>query len=81
MSAKTIVDSNNIPQFISFTVIDITEIKNKETELRKLTIAIEQSPVPMVITDLDGNIQYASPALEKITGYKVAEVLGQNTSS
>ena len=79
MSAKTIVDSNSIPQFISFTVIDITEIKNKETELRKLTIAIEQSPVAMVITDLDGNIQYVSPALEKITGYKVDEVLGQNT--
>ncbi|HDK35980.1 MAG TPA: PAS domain S-box protein, partial [Bacteroidetes bacterium] len=32
----------------------------------------------VVITDLDGNIQYVNPAFEKTTGYSVSEALGQN---
>src|SRR5205807_7784746 len=35
----------------------------------------------VVITDLDGNIVYANPHLEVITGYKVEEVIGQNLTA
>lgn len=79
MSASVVVNSKNIPQFMSATVLDITDIKQKENEIRKLTIAIEQSPFAVVITDLDGYIQYVSPAFEVITGYKSEEVIGQHT--
>ena len=49
-----------------------------EMQLRKLSLAVEQSPVTVVITDLDARIEYANQAFAKISGYAVEEVLGKN---
>jgi len=46
--------------------------------LNKLSQAIEQSPVSVMITDLDGNIEYVNPQLCRITGYKEEELIGEN---
>ncbi len=46
--------------------------------LRKLSQAIEQSPVSVMITDLDGNIEYVNPEFCRRTGYSSEEVIGQN---
>jgi diguanylate cyclase (GGDEF)-like protein/PAS domain S-box-containing protein len=46
--------------------------------LRKLSQAIEQSPVSVMITDLDGNIEYVNPEFCRITGYSSEEVVGRN---
>jgi two-component system sensor histidine kinase/response regulator len=46
--------------------------------LRKLSLAVEQSPVTVVITDLEARIEYANQAFAKISGYAVEEVLGKN---
>ncbi|MEI6883537.1 MAG: PAS domain S-box protein [Bacteroidota bacterium] len=75
-----VVYNNGIPQYMSATAIDITEIKEKEKEIRKLNLAIEQSPVSIVITDLKANIEYASPAFYNITGYTFEEVKGKNVN-
>jgi two-component system, cell cycle sensor histidine kinase and response regulator CckA len=60
--------------------IDITEQKKTEEAMRSLATAIEQSAETIVITDLDGKIQYCNPAFEKITGYSKEEAIGQNPS-
>ncbi|MBL7966958.1 MAG: PAS domain S-box protein [Prolixibacteraceae bacterium] len=57
---------------------DITEFKQKEDQLRKLSQAVEQSPVSIVITDLDGNIEYANTKACATTGYSLEELKGQN---
>lgn len=51
---------------------------NAETELLKLSRAVEQSPVSVIITDLDGNIQYTNPKVCAVTGYSKEELIGKN---
>jgi diguanylate cyclase (GGDEF)-like protein/PAS domain S-box-containing protein len=50
-----------------------------EDRLQTLYTAIEQSPVSVIITNLDGHIQYANPYFTQLTGYSLMEVFGQNT--
>lgn len=57
---------------------DITERTQAETELLKLSQAVEQSPATITITDLKGNLEYVNPAFCKLTGYTEEEVLGKN---
>lgn len=58
---------------------DITDKKKSELELLKLSRAVEQSPVSIVITNLDGNIEYANPKACETTGYTLDELLNQNS--
>lgn len=57
---------------------DIEERKQAEKQLKLLSRAIEQSPVTVVITDKEGNIEYTNPKFTEITGYTLEEVKGQN---
>lgn len=60
--------------------IDITERMENEAEIRKLSTAIEQSPVVFLIKDLDGIITYVSPAFSMLTGYSFDEIRGKHVS-
>ncbi len=59
---------------------DITERIQQEKQLRKLTLAIEQSPVSIVITDTNGLIEYGNPTACRSTGYTLEELTGKNPS-
>lgn len=60
---------------------DITELKQKELRLLQLHQAVEQSPVSVVITDIQGNIEYVNPHFTKLTGYGFDEVIKKNPRS
>jgi PAS domain S-box-containing protein len=47
-------------------------------ELRKYFLAIEQSGNTIVITDPQGNIEYANPNFFELTGYNSEETTGKN---
>jgi PAS domain S-box-containing protein len=47
-------------------------------ELRKLAQAVEQNPLCIVITDVNGCIEHVNPTFTAVTGYTLAEVLGKN---
>nr|MCU0808745.1 EAL domain-containing protein [Candidatus Contendobacter sp.] len=49
-----------------------------EERLRKLSLAVEQSPESIIITDLNGNIEYVNQAFVRNTGYSLEEVRGRN---
>ena len=57
---------------------EITEQRKSQADLSKLFQAIQQSPMSVVITDRDGNIEYVNPEFTKVTGYTLAEAVGQN---
>jgi len=57
---------------------DITEQKQAQEKILKLTKGIEQSPSTIVITDLNGNIEYVNPAFYETSGYTESEALGEN---
>ncbi|AMV73422.1 hypothetical protein JCM30471_18370 [Desulfuromonas carbonis] len=62
---------------ISITSRDITASRAAEMELRKLSTAINQSPVAILITDAQGRIEFVNPRFSEITGYSAAEARGQ----
>jgi diguanylate cyclase (GGDEF)-like protein/PAS domain S-box-containing protein len=55
-----------------------TEVQAREQALVKLSLAVEQSPESIVITDLQGNIEYVNACFTRNTGYSRAEAIGQN---
>jgi diguanylate cyclase (GGDEF)-like protein/PAS domain S-box-containing protein len=58
---------------------DITEKRKTEEHIITLSQAIEQSPVSVVITSLDGEIEYVNSTFESVSGFTKKEVVGQNS--
>ena len=57
---------------------DLTEHRRALEQIRKLSLAVEQSPSTVVITDPRGTIEYVNPRFTEITGYTSQEAIGQN---
>jgi PAS domain S-box-containing protein len=60
-------------------ILDITERKKAEEQLRKLSRAVDQSSASIIITDLKGNIEYVNPKFSEVSGYSSNEAIGKNT--
>ncbi|MDQ7081706.1 MAG: GAF domain-containing protein [Aquificota bacterium] len=56
------------------------EFLEKEEELTKLSLAIDQTSDWVLITDREGVIRYVNRAVEEITGYRVEELIGKKPS-
>lgn len=59
----------------------VTEIEAKnrmESEQKKLLMAVEESPVMVVIADKEGMIEYINPKVTEITGYDPEDLVGKN---
>ena len=56
----------------------IENTNNQAVDPARLVIAVEYTADAIIITDIEGNIQYVNPAFEKITGYSRAETAAQN---
>ncbi|WP_084153932.1 sensor domain-containing diguanylate cyclase [Simplicispira psychrophila] len=57
---------------------DLSRLHEDEATIRKLSLAVEQSPVSIVITSTEPVIEYANPQFFRSTGYTPQEVLGRN---
>jgi len=69
----------NIEVLVTDLEKEVESHKLTSDHLRKLSLAIEQSPASVMITDLDGNIEYVNPEFCRSLGYAESEILGQNS--
>ena len=75
---KTIFWGAGSNELIQMSVTNITDRLKAEEQVRKLSQAMEQSPASVIITDLEGNIEYVNPRFTAVSGYSKEEVLGKN---
>lgn len=54
------------------------QVQLQAAHLRKLVVAVEQSPASVAITNLDASLEYVNPRFTEVTGYSAAEVQGKN---
>jgi two-component system CheB/CheR fusion protein len=59
---------------------DVTDIQRNNTELRKLWLAVDQSPNIVMITNPEGKVEYVNRRFSEITGFARDECLGRTTS-
>jgi diguanylate cyclase (GGDEF)-like protein/PAS domain S-box-containing protein len=58
---------------------EIRQRQHANQELKKLSLAVEQSPVSVVITSLSGRVEYVNPKFCEVMGYDRDEVIGKET--
>ncbi len=70
-------DSISLLRVIGEIFINAIERMANESNIALLATAIEQLAETIIITDINGKIQYANPSFEKITGYSIEEAIGK----
>ena len=82
LSVTVLRDEKGVPQDIIGMAEDITGRKQAEEEKRRteesFRTRIENSSDLVTVAGLDGTIQYESPSIEHLLGYKPEELLGVN---
>ena len=68
-------EEGNIKNYIGIKE-DITKQKEAESNVKRLSIAMEQSPAAVYITDTDGIIEYVNNKCVDLSGYSEKELLG-----
>jgi len=76
-AAATLLSRRSYLRRVQEARLTATNLAAVDAELRKLQRAVEQSPESIVITDLEGRIEYVNAAFLSRTGYARDEALGQ----
>ena len=78
ISMSPMTNSDGVVDSIIESSTDITKLMRAQEEISMLSTAIEQSPVSVVLTNTNGDIEYVNPYFCTMTGYTREQVLGQN---
>ncbi len=55
----------------------LEEKEESAAAFKRLATVVEQSSEAIVVTDLEGRVEYVNPAFERITGYSASDVMGR----
>jgi two-component system cell cycle sensor histidine kinase/response regulator CckA len=80
-AADYVVDANprRLPLAVRRAIADAQALRQREGQdelVKKLTMAVDQSPASVMFTDLDGRIQYVNQRFSRLTGYTPEEAIG-----
>ena len=82
LSAAPIADANGKISGLISAIADVTELREQEDSLRKTQelyrLVVESSRDLILLLDLEGRIEYASPAQQAILGYADDEIVGMH---
>lgn len=76
--AKLSRNGEGNPEKIVGTCEDVTERRKMQRHLLKLTHGIENSASAVMITDVEGAIEYVNRKFTQVTGYSPEEAIGKN---
>ena len=71
-------DEHNAPFRMLGVCENITAEREAGEKIRQLSQVVEQSPTMVIITDLNGQIEYVNASFSEITGYSGEEAIGRN---
>jgi diguanylate cyclase (GGDEF)-like protein/PAS domain S-box-containing protein len=74
---KTIYEEEDAVKWVIATYFDITEINAARKKIGIFSQAIRQSPVSIIITDTNANIEYVNEFFENLSGFSLDEVKGK----
>jgi PAS domain S-box-containing protein len=72
------INSIEVLEMIAHELSLYIERKKAEDVVNRLSKGIEQSPVCIVVTDINGNIEYINPKFTEVTGFTLKEAIGKN---
>ncbi len=68
---------DNVIDGVIMTFTDITQQKQAQEQLPRLMRVAEKSASMIIVTDVQGTIEYVNPQVQTITGYPIDEIIGQ----
>lgn len=74
---KTVYEEDGKNKWIVASYFDITERNSSRKKIGIFSQAIRQSPVSIIITDTNANIEYVNDFFEKSSGFNLSEVKGK----
>ena len=77
-ASTLITDADGRPRQIQGVTRDLSARREAEAHIRRLSQVVEQSPAAVLITDAQARIEYVNPAFERISGYTLEQIRGQN---
>ncbi|MDO8897559.1 MAG: response regulator, partial [Bacteroidales bacterium] len=77
---KDIYDQSSVEilELVAHELSIFIDWQRAEEKAIKLSRAVEQSSVSVIITNKDGFIEYVNPFFTKLTGYSIDEIIGKN---
>ncbi|KPL13336.1 MAG: hypothetical protein AMS26_14830 [Bacteroides sp. SM23_62] len=76
LSSRLIFDENGQPERIVGSFTDLRHRKKAETQIRQLSTALEQSPVSVIISDINTRIIYVNNTFIRFSGMDPEMVIG-----
>jgi PAS domain S-box-containing protein len=64
--------------FLVFSLSDVTGRVRDQAQVLRLAAAVESAAEAIVLTDLQGTVEYVNPAFTTITGYSRDEIVGRD---